>query len=382
MTEKLYYQNSYIKTFSAHVTGCVPVGENFAVILDRTAFYPEGGGQPSDTGVLNLTNVLDVQERDGEIIHITDAPIQPESRVTGGLNWARRFRLMQQHTGEHMVSGIANRLFHADNVGFHMSEKFLTVDWNVRLDNSQVAVVERLANDSIYRNLPVTASFVTEQELKSTEYRSKKELQGPVRLVRIPSCDICACCGTHVTSTGEVGAVKILTVQNYKGGTRITLACGAQAMDDYSVKQNSVAALSNLLSAKSEDVVPAAEHLLRENAELKQELSELRMSVFELKASAIPEGQGTVCTFENGLSPDDLRRFALILSERCVTAAVFCCGESGYRYAISSAKKDVRPLGKRLNETFSGRGGGTAELVQGSLLGSEENIRSFFTASK
>lgn len=382
MTEKLYYQNPYMKTFSGHVVGCVPAGTNYAVVLDRTAFYPEGGGQPSDTGVLNLVNVLEVREKDGEIIHLTDAPIRPGSRVTGGLNWARRFRLMQQHTGEHIVSGIANRLFHADNVGFHMSEKFLTVDWNVRLDDSQVDVVERLANDAVYRNLPVTASFVTEKELEATEYRSKKELLEPVRLVRIPGCDICACCGTHVASTGEIGAVKILTTQNYKGGTRITLVCGAQAMDDYSEKQNSVTVLSGLLSAKPEEVAPAAERLLRENAELKRELAELRTSVFELKASAIPKGQNAVCTFENSLSPDDLRRFAVVLAARGVTAAVFSGGESGYRYAVSSSKEDVRPLGKKLNETFSGRGGGSAELVQGSLRGREEDIREFFTRNK
>ena len=380
MTEKLYYQSPYQKTFSAHVVRCTPVGQHYAVVLDRTAFYPEGGGQPCDTGVLDFINILDVQERDGEIVHTTDAPATPGSVVTGGINWDRRFRLMQQHTGEHLVSGIAHRLFQVDNVGFHMGEKFLTVDWNGRLDSLQLATVERLANEAVFRNLPVQAAFLSNEQLKAVVYRSKKELQGPVRIVTIPGYDVCACCGTHVAATGEVGPVKILTSQSYKGGTRITMACGAQAMDDYREKADGAAFLSGLLSAKPEEISQAAERLLHENTDLKRELSDRKAVIFELKAAALTETSKMVCLFENGLSADDMRRFATIVaSKRGVTAAVLCGDdENGYRYAVASLRQDVRPLGKAMNAAFSGRGGGSAELVQGSVRGQAEGIREFF----
>lgn len=379
MTEKLYYQDPYRRTFAAHVLRCEPKGKRFQVVLDRTAFYPEGGGQPADTGVLNFVNVLDVQERGDEIVHTTDRPLPAGSAVTGGINWSRRFRLMQQHTGEHIVSGIAHRLFGVDNVGFHMGEKFLTVDWNGPLTDDQLGVVERLANEAVYRNLPVRAECPPREELARIDYRSKKELTGTVRIVTVPGFDVCACCGTHVASTGEIGAIKLFGGQNYKGGTRITMACGAQAMDDYAEKQRSVTAVSNLLSARPGEIARAVERMLRDDAERKSRLSAARKQLLELKASSAAENCGDLCRFEDDLAPDDLRRYALLLAEKCGgTAAVFCGADGGYRYALANAHADVRPVGNELNAAFSGRGGGSKELVQGSLKGSREELERFF----
>ncbi|HAH78155.1 MAG TPA: alanyl-tRNA editing protein [Ruminococcaceae bacterium] len=378
MTEKLYDSNAYLKIFAAHVVGCRRQGKTFAVTLDRTAFYPEGGGQPADTGVLNLANVLDVQESGGEIVHRTDRPLPEGALVFGGIDWTRRFRRMQQHTGEHIVSGVAHRLFGAENVGFHMGEAFLTVDWNVPIGPDGLAAVERLANEAVYRDLPVRAEYPEPDVLKRLRYRSKKELTGPVRIVTVPGYDVCACCGTHVARTGEIGAVKLLSAQNYKGGTRITMACGAQAMEAFGERLRITDALSNLLSAKTEKIEPAAEHILTENEELKRQVSALRGRILEMKAAAVPENGGNACVFEEGLSPDDLRRFALLLAGRCGgTAAVFS-GENGrYRYAAAAKNRDVRPFGKALNAAFSGRGGGSAELVQGSVKGEEKAVRAF-----
>lgn len=379
MTEKLYYQNTYLKTFAAHVLKCEPKGEHFQVVLDRTAFYPEGGGQPADLGVLNLVNVLDVHERGDEIVHTTDKPLPVGSVVMGGVDWSRRFHLMQQHSGEHIVSGIANRLFGVDNVGFHMGEKAMTVDWNGQLNEDQLALVERLANEAVYRNLPVRAEFPSCDQLGKMNYRSKKELTGTVRIVTIPGYDVCACCGTHVAFTGEIGAVKLLSWQNYKGGTRITMACGAQAMDDYREKQTSVAAVSALLSSKPEEIAQAAEHLLHEDAELKRRLSAVQGRLLELKAASIAGDSGNVCMFEEDLSPNDLRKYALLLAGKCGrTAAVFCGADGNYRYALANTKEDVRPAGKALNAAFSGRGGGSKELVQGSLKGKKEELEDYF----
>ena len=383
MTEKLYDQNGYLKTFTAHVLRCEPKDGKWFVVLDRTAFYPEGGGQPSDTGVLNLVNVLDVQERGDEIVHMTDRPLPVGSAVTGGINWTRRFRLMQQHTGEHIVSGIAHRLFGVDNVGFHMGEQAITVDWNGRIDENGLELIERLANEAVFRNLPVRAYYPSAEELRTLSYRSKKELSGAVRIVTVPKYDVCACCGTHVAFTGEIGAVKLLGSQNYKGGTRIMMACGAQAIDDYGEKQKNVSAVSALLSAKPEEIAAAASRLLRENDDLKRQIAGLRGSLLEMKAASVPENCGNVCMFENNLPTDDLRRYALLLARRCGGAAAAFSGEDGsYRYALAGAGEDVRPFGKRMNSTFEGRGGGSAELVQGSLKGDRADIELFFRTGR
>lgn len=380
MTEKLYYQNPYQKRFGAHVLKCTEKGSRWQVVLDRTAFYPEGGGQPADTGVLDDANVLGVTECEDEVVHFTDRPLPVGSSAMGSINWTHRFCLMQQHTGEHIVSGIANRLFGVENVGFHMSPKFLTVDWNGRLTENQIALVERLTNEAVYRNLPVRAEYPTAEELAKMEYRSKKALTGAVRIVTIPGYDVCACCGTHVAFTGEIGAVKILSSQNYKGGTRITLACGAQAMEDYEEKQENITRISALLSAKPEEVAQAVKRLLCESDDLKRQLSESRGQLLQMKAESVPAGSGSACVFENSLPPDDLRKFAVLLAERCGgTAAVFSGKDNAYRYALADAgQEDIRPIGKALNAEFSGRGGGSRALVQGTLKGSQPAIKIFF----
>lgn len=381
-TEKLYEEDAYRRIFRAKVLECVPDGEKFRVVLDRTAFYPEGGGQPADIGVLNTANVLDVQEHGGVIFHTADRPFPAGETVTGSVNWPHRFRLMQQHTGEHIVSGLAHRFFGVDNVGFHMGAEVLTVDFSGFIDAGGLALVERLANEAVYRNLPVSAAFPSPEELKNLPYRSKKALSGAVRIVTVPGFDICACCGTHVAFTGEIGAIRIMDSVRYKGGTRIRLVCGAQAMEDYREKENSVAEISTLLSAKPEEVVPAAERLLRENAALKRRLDAALDRVFALEAASVPETEGNLRRMEDDLSPDGLRKFSLLLARRCSgTAAVFSGGEaSGYRYALASEHTDVRPIGKKLNQACSGRGGGTAELVQGSVKADREEIDRFFAS--
>ncbi|HCW79673.1 MAG TPA: alanyl-tRNA editing protein [Ruminococcaceae bacterium] len=379
MTEKLYYKNPYQKVFSAHVLKCEKEKGNWQVVLDRTAFYPEGGGQPADIGVLDLANVTDVQVYGDEIVHTTDRPLNAGSAVMGGVNWEHRFRLMQQHTGEHIVSGIANRLYGVDNVGFHMGEKNMTVDWNGRLKNDQLRLIERLANEAVYSNLPVSAEFPPPEKLNDMNYRSKKELTGRIRIVTVPGYDMCACCGTHVAFTGEIGAIKLLTSQNYKGGTRVTLACGTQAMEDFELKQQNVMAVSSLLSAKPEEIADAVSHLVDDNERLKHELSETRGHLLEMKADAFEKGCGNISVFEKSFLPDDMRKYAIMLAKRGGgVAAVFCGADGGYRYAMAGSNNDVRPIGKKLDAEFSGRGGGSKELFQGSVKGKQSELEHFF----
>lgn len=380
MTEKLYYQNPYQRRFGARVLKCTEKDGRWQIVLNRTAFYPEGGGQPSDTGVLDAANVLGAEEHGVEIVHFTDRPLPVGSTVMGSINWPHRFGLMQQHTGEHIVSGIANRLFGVENVGFHMGEKFLTVDWSGRLTKNQIVLVERLTNEAVYRNLPVRAEFPTAEELAKMEYRSKKALSGAIRIVTIPGYDVCACCGTHVAFTGEIGAVKILSSQNYKGGTRVTLACGAQAMNDYAEKQESVAQISALLSAKPEEVAQAVRRLMSDSDGLKRQLSEIREQLLQRKAESVPMNSGSACVFESNLPPEELRKFAVLLARRCDgTAVVFNGKDNAYRYALANAgQDDIRPIGKALNDAFAGRGGGSRELVQGTLKGTQVDLKNLF----
>lgn len=380
MTEKLYYQNPYQRRFGARVLKCTEKDGRWQVVLNRTAFYPEDGGQPSDTGVLDAANVLGAEEHGVEIVHFTDRPLPVGSTVMGSINWPHRFGLMQQHTGEHIVSGIANRFFGVENVGFHMGEKFLTVDWSGRLTKNQIVLVERLTNEAVYRNLPVRAEFPTAEELAKMEYRSKKALTGAIRIVTVPGYDVCACCGTHVAFTGEIGAVKILSSQNYKGGTRITLACGAQAMNDYAEKQESVAQISALLSAKPEEVAQAVRRLMSDSDGLKRQLSEIREQLLQRKAESVPMNSGSVCVFESNLPPEELRKFAVLLARRCGgTAVVFNGKDNAYRYALANAgQDDIRPIGKALNDAFAGRGGGSRELVQGTLKGTQVDLKNLF----
>ncbi|HHV32552.1 alanyl-tRNA editing protein [Caproiciproducens sp. LBM24188] len=380
MTEKLYDCNPYLRTFTAKVLSCTPKGEHYEVVLNRTAFFPEGGGQPSDIGVLNTVNVLDVHECGGEIIHTTDRSLAAGTTVTGGINWTHRFDCMQQHSGEHIVSGIVHRFFGYDNVGFHLGSKVVTVDFNGEFTGDQLTMVETLANEAVYKNIPVKAEYPSAEQLASMAYRSKKELSGAIRIVSVPGYDVCACCGTHVARTGEIGMIRLISAQRYKGGTRITLVCGRRALEDYREKAQSVNAISVLLSAKPEEVFSATERLQTEFAALKQQTAELQNQIFEYKASSVPEGTEKLCLFEENLLPNDLRRFGLLLCEKCSDFAAVLSGsdEDGYKYAVCSSSNDVRPLGKKLNEAFGGRGGGSKELVQGSVRGTRNDIERFF----
>lgn len=379
-TEKLYYEDVYLKTFTAKVVTCCKQDENFSVVLNRTAFYPEGGGQPGDIGVLNTVNVLDVHEYDGQIIHTTDKALEVGTTVTGGINWPHRLSLMQQHSGEHIVSGIANRFFGLDNVGFHMGSKVVTVDFNGELSEDNLALIELLANEAVYRDIPLKVTYPSSGELAVLNYRSKKELTGQVRIVTVPGYDVCACCGTHVAMTGEIGIIKILSLQRYKGGTRVNLLCGSKAVADYNEKEKSVNAISALLSAKKEEIQNAVSHLLEENNALKQQIVTLHNQVFAFKAASVQDGVENICIFEMDLAPSDLRKFCSLLCERCsgVVAVLSGSDRTQYKYALGSASVDVRALGKELNSTFYGRGGGSKELVQGSVKAMQIQIEHFF----
>ena len=411
MTEKLFYKDSHLSKFDAEVLSCVrakrqqvkdsfgrldgKAGEYYEIELDRTAFFPEGGGQYADTGVLYMADddtcgldetarkkvqVLDVRERNGRIFHITDGFIEAKTAVKGSIDWEERFMKMQQHTGEHIVSGLIHAAYGYNNVGFHLGSEDCTMDFDGEITEEELRRIEAEANKAVWKNLKVFTHYPKKEELSQIEYRSKIEIEGQVRIIEIPGYDCCACCAPHVTYTGEIGLIKLVQAQRYKGGVRITMLCGRRALKDYQQKEESVKAIMGSLSAKEELIAEAVERVKEECTQLKSELAETRYQILEAQAEKIPEGQKKVCIFDSKLSGNEPRELMnLVLKKGTEVCAVFAGNEErGYRYVIGSETEDVRPYSKILKEQFDGRGGGKPVMVQGSVNGSEEAIRKVF----
>lgn len=376
--EKLYYADTYTQSFDATVTTCTPTPQGrFLVTLDQTAFYPEGGGQPYDTGTLGGANVLEVHEKDGKILHTTDAPLKPGMAVAGKIDWERRFSHMQNHSGEHILSGIIHRRFGYDNVGFHMGSDAVTVDFNGVITPEELLEVETVANRLIYENVPVITTYPSPEELRAIDYRSKKELSGEVRIVTIPEGDICACCGTHVKTTGAIGIIKTTGMINYKGGVRISMLCGTDALADYRKRQNQVTEISHLLSAKADGVTDAVAKLKAESSEKDMLINRLYQEIFAAKADSLPDSQEPLCLFEENLNPVQLRQFCTMLYEQKKGSVVAVCSWNGtaYQFALGSGSVDVRQISKTLNQQLGGRGGGSSLMVQGMWNAAEDEIR-------
>lgn len=379
-TRKLFYEDVNRHDFCATVLSCTPAPGGFAAVLDATAFYPEGGGQPADRGALGGARVTDVHEKDGVITHFVTVPLRVGTAVQGNVDRTRRLVMMQQHTGEHIVSGIVHAQYGYDNVGFHIGEETTTVDFSGPLTADDLRSVESAANWVVWQSAPVTVCVPTPTELAQMEYRSKKELSGAVRIVNAGGADVCACCGTHVSTTGEVGCVKLLSAQSYKGGTRVTMVCGIRAFADYTVKFDNNAAISVLLSAKPDETAAAVQRLFDEAAALRAKQAALENRLFALLAETA-RGQQNALRFEDGLSPDSLHRLCGALCAVCPgVCAAFSAKEDGFSYALSSANADVRALCKILNTALDGRGGGKPGLCQGSVRAARAEIEAFFAA--
>ena len=387
MTKQLYYEDSYIKEFEAVVLSCIPKENKFEAVLDRTAFFPEGGGQGADTGVLRIENreikVLDVQERNGEIIHFIDEEVLSGQEIIGKLDFQERFSKMQQHTGEHIVSGIVHRRFGYENVGFHLGKEEVTMDYNGPLTSEELRSIEYEANQVVAENREIKAYFPEAEELEKIPYRSKKELQGKVRIVEIPNCDICACCAPHVRTTGNVGMIKITNAIRYKGGMRLWIACGMRALEDYNQKQVSVVQISNMLSAKQQEVTEAVKRLTEEIQQLKEKAAKMQeklvMGYLESEKEALKENpNANLLLFEKELDVVAMRNFVNAGMEftKGVCGAFVGDEKQGFRYVLGSSG-DIREIGKKLNEAFRGKGGGKPPMIQGSLVGEEEKIREF-----
>lgn len=374
----LFYSDSHLTAFTARVISCVPAGDQWAITLDNTAFYPEGGGQPCDLGTLGGVPVLDVQEKGDAIIHTCAAPLEPGQEVTGEIDWARRFDLMQHHSGEHILSGLVHRKYGFHNVGFHMGRDTITIDFDGIIPQEDLPELENAVNRAIWANLPVSTRFAQGDELAAIPYRSKKPLEGTVRIVEFPGYDICACCGTHVKRTGEIGLLKLLSWVKFRQGVRMELVCGGRAVDYLGRILEQNRQVSQVFSAKPLETGDAARKFASESEAMKYRMTGLENQIFDACAKEY-EGKGNVTLFREDLSGDGLRRLTDKVGAACGGRCAVFCGtdEGGYRYAILDNNADLRPFVKAMNLALHGRGGGKSNFVQGSLEATRAEIESY-----
>lgn len=378
-TNRLYYEDVYKKEFTAKVLECREEKNGYRIILDESAFYPEGGGQPYDMGYLDDVKVVEVHEKDGELLHYTEKALEVGKIVHGVIDWERRFDLMQQHSGEHMVSGLIHEAYGYDNVGFHMGSDVITIDFNGMLDAVQMQEIEVLVNKKIWENSRVEITYPSAEELKELPYRSKKELTGKVRIVRFPGADLCACCGTHVTYTGEIGMVKLLSVVKFRDGVRMEMICGKRVLQYLNMVDKQNHEISVKLSAKTAETAKAVERLWEENFQMRGRVLRLEEEMFVCEAEKW-RNAGNVLLFQEGLESDSVRKLADTVMQCCGgRCAVFSKNPDGsYKYAIGEKEGDLRAFTKEMNGALNGRGGGKPFFVQGSVQAKEEEIRDFF----
>lgn len=376
---QLYEQDSFCQEFTSKVISCTQQDDFFKIQLETTAFYPEGGGQPWDTGFLNHLEVTEVHKKEGSIFHYCKEPLEIGSQVTGKIDWTRRFDLMQQHSGEHIVSGIAHTLYACENVGFHMGKDRITIDFDVELTQEQVNELEQRTNQYIWENHPCEISFPDELSLKKLDYRSKKELTGDVRIVSFQKADCCACCGTHVSHSGQVGLVILLSCQKFREGVRIELLCGGRAFQYLKEINRENETISRLLSAKPLETSQAVTRLQKEKEENDFQRKNIEKKYISLLAQTHGTGENFIL-FVDDLSPDSLRLLAGELSQKATGFSV-CVSQSAetFRFALASQSTDMNPIAKELKEKFTVRGGGKPNLIQGTITNTTpEQLNEFF----
>lgn len=379
MTKKLYDEDAYLLEFDGNVLSCNYNEKKklYEVILDQTAFFPEEGGQMPDQGILAGEPVLDVRLRQDPvtcqdtILHLMKHPLEPGTQVNGQINWTHRFDQMQQHSGEHIISGLVHKYYQYNNVGFHLGADEVTLDFDGPLTLKQLREIEREANQAVKDNFPVQIRFPDAKELASLDYRSKIEIKGAVRIVEFPGYDVCACCAPHVARTGEIGLIKITNVQSHRGGVRVNILCGDRAIADYTCKQDNVSSISVQLSSKPNLVADAVERLRTENTQLKEQICSLQAALMQEKISHLPSPEqithAVLCVRE--LDSIAARNTANLLADTYKGYGTVLVGndDTGYRYVIASRHLDCRELAARLREQFQAKGGGSMEMIQGTV---------------
>lgn len=369
--ETLYYKNNYLSEFETKVKECIEENGKFKIILEETAFYPEGGGQPADTGFIDDIKVIDVQEKNNIIYHIVEDSIEVSKCVKCKIDFEKRLNNMQSHTAEHIVSGLICKIFNTSNVGFHIGKDFVTMDFNVSISEEDLREVEKNANFAVYRNLPIIVKIYSKEDVKNLEYRSKKELNEDIRIVEIPGYDKCACCGIHVTRTGEIGIIKLLKVEKYKAGSRIYMLVGNKAIEDYTDKYNQINSISTLLSLKLEEVYSGVVNLTEEIELLKKEKSELKAIVIENEISNIPNSKNIIIQKEN-MDMNDMKNYCNKLKNKSESIAGIV---SNGKFIFMSDTINLKDVLAKLKENIDIKGGGNNSSIQGQTSCSFDKIK-------
>lgn len=366
---RLYYEDAYLAEFSAVVTAVRAAEDGCWAALDRTAFYPGGGGQPEDAGEIAGARVTAVREdADGRIWHRLEKPIG-EGGVAARLDWARRFDLMQQHTGQHLLSAALSRKAGAETVGFHLTATNLQIDLDRPVEAEALAAAEEAANGVIWEDRPVVCRFLTAGEAEGISWRKPPPREGPVRLVSVEDFDASPCGGTHVRRTGEVGLIKITGVERLRGGMRVAFVCGGRALRDFRAKQAAVEALVRELHSPPGGLVQACRRRRERLDELEKELGRLKGLLLEREAEILTAGPGAVVAELSGRSAEELRSLAARIAGRGRLAVLAATAGGEARLALARPAgqgPDLAAALRRVLPLLGGKGGGTASFAEGS----------------
>ena len=379
-TEALFDRDAYAKEFVGRVISCDEITKDektaYKVVLDKTLFFPEQGGQSSDIGTLDNAKVIDVQIADGVIYHYVTSGFLIGEEVKGVIDWQHRFNNMQQHTGEHIFTGIAHNTYGAENVGFHLSDNTVTLDLNIELTDEQVDYIETTANEIIAKDVAVKAYYPNQDLLGAINYRSKKEIEGAVRLVEIEGVDLCACCAPHVKSTGQVGLLKVVSYGKYKGGTRVYILCGMRALADYNRRMKILASAYQKLNCKEEELPEKVEGLIEDNKQLKYRISDIKAGLLNDRIESVVPELTDVIIFMEDLDAKTMRDGVNKLVERHDGLCAIFSGddEEGYNFVIGSKTRDCAAIATGLRELLGAKGGGSKQMAQGSINATRTQI--------
>ncbi len=378
-TRKLYYEDCLLREFTATVLDCQPCENRYYVNLDATAFYPEGGGQACDLGTLGDASVLDVQEQGETVVHLCDKPLAVGSTVKGIIDWDRRFDLMQQHAGEHILSGLVHKKFGYHNIGFHVGKEVMEVDFDGPIPADALWELEAAANKAVWEDVKINCFVPSPEELPNVVYRTKRALPWPVRIVEIPGYDSCACCGIHTATTGQIGLIKILSCVKFHQGVRLEMVCGQRAYDYMSRIFHQNRQIAQLLSAKMPETAAAVQKLTEQLASEKFRAASLEKKLFSAIAESYA-GKGNVLYFAEDLSTANVRELADAIGAVCGGIAAVFSGtdENGYAMCLICKDGNLKELGTSLTSAFRGRGGGKPGSFQGSIFATREEINKFF----
>ena len=379
-TKFLFDEKPYDISFDAKVLDCQKVEGGYKILLDQTLFFPEQGGQTSDFGTLGGAVISDVQISDGEIYHFSDQPLETGTTVRGLINWEHRFNNMQQHTGEHIFTGLAHNKFGAENVGFHLSDNTVTLDLDIELTNAQIEEIELAANQVIAKNQKVFCWYPSKEELTDIDYRSKKEIDGAIRLVKIGNIDICACCAPHVATTSEVGILKVVSFMKYKGGTRVYILCGLRAFLDYRQKQSIITSTYQLLNCTLDEVPSKASQLIEDNKLLKYQFANAQAAQLMSLIETYPSQVEDITLFVDSMDSKVIREGVNSLVQQHTGLCAIFSGndEVGYSFVIGSTTRDCAAIMAGMRELLGAKGGGSKQMIQGNIVATKSEIERVF----